>query len=462
MSYVAQANDLQDAGEVIPGAIKFNHGNILTPEKFAALDSYQQVALTTKKACWPEPDWSAMIKEGSDPHMVALQKVIYQKIPSKPVLGMNDDPVEFVSNYVKGIQLYRSLINEQTDMPSLKEHIDNYITSCWEQETESRRTSCLPADILALSAATRSGGKRVKGEFYARFQGRYKCTELDLFQAKSMVFAGWPNAEVAWKKNNLVVPHNDKFRIHFKKGRSLKYYIKEFDCERDAEHFLQIQYKKNNPDTPKKLKKNDPYGNLIVGSRPHLDKLERTGLNPVGGEKMRSSEGFVNEFNLRGVQFGKSVSLAERRKLLRLGSEALQDLCNIVDIPIAAIGQDQTFSVAFGARGRPGAAAHYEPVQKIINLTRFNGAGSVAHELAHFIDDVIMRKSLEADGHNQSKYNYLKYASGGSTPMDKDAINRYDGPGHSDRIDQAWKNVMQTIHYKQPDCDEYINQIDDQ
>lgn len=43
-------------------------------------------------------------------------------------------------------------------------------------------------------------------------------------------------------------------------------------------------------------------------------------------------------------------------------------------------------ALAFGARGGGKAIAHYEPVRKVINITKLRGAGSLAHEFGHALD----------------------------------------------------------------------------
>lgn len=46
-------------------------------------------------------------------------------------------------------------------------------------------------------------------------------------------------------------------------------------------------------------------------------------------------------------------------------------------------------AIAFGARGKGKALAHYEPARVVINLTKMKGAGSLAHEWAHAFDDTL-------------------------------------------------------------------------
>ena len=46
-------------------------------------------------------------------------------------------------------------------------------------------------------------------------------------------------------------------------------------------------------------------------------------------------------------------------------------------------------AIAFGARGRGNALAHYEKDLEVINLTKLRGAGSLAHEWGHALDHMI-------------------------------------------------------------------------
>ncbi len=45
--------------------------------------------------------------------------------------------------------------------------------------------------------------------------------------------------------------------------------------------------------------------------------------------------------------------------------------------------------VAFGSRGRSAAMAHYEPSNRVINLTKSSGFGSFGHEFFHAYDHLI-------------------------------------------------------------------------
>lgn len=131
--------------------------------------------------------------------------------------------------------------------------------------------------------------------------------------------------------------------------------------------------------------------------------------NPFGNKKrkiQRKSEvqdldikKFLNEFNLKGVEFGNWLQQGERYDHLLAAGYALHELSKIVG---KNIGFDYNVGIAFGARGMRGAVAHWESVERMINLTKQKGAGSLAHEYAHALDCIL---GSHSDRH--SKYSYL-------------------------------------------------------
>lgn len=83
----------------------------------------------------------------------------------------------------------------------------------------------------------------------------------------------------------------------------------------------------------------------------------------------------------------------ERQISLDYAYDAFADLAYALDtdeksvsLPGLSCG---SLAIAFGARGRGDAAAHYEPLREVINLTRLRGAGSLGHEWAHALDHLI-------------------------------------------------------------------------
>jgi len=106
-------------------------------------------------------------------------------------------------------------------------------------------------------------------------------------------------------------------------------------------------------------------------------------------------ETFSEAFGFRSVQFGNYVEGARRQADLNRAYDALMDLADAVTLPPKALSLNGKLGLAFGARGHGGknaAAAHYEPGQVVINLTKNAGPGSLAHEWLHALDNYFAKE----------------------------------------------------------------------
>lgn len=133
------------------------------------------------------------------------------------------------------------------------------------------------------------------------------------------------------------------------------------------------------PKTKKKKKVHKPVWERKLPERP----------DRIGGAQspVHKPEDLVSFFGFRGVQFGNYVSDEHGFEHLLHSSEAFMDLAEILGLSYQAMSLNGTLGIAFGARGRGGnAAAHYEQIEKVINLTRDRGFGVLSHELFHALD----------------------------------------------------------------------------
>ena len=91
-------------------------------------------------------------------------------------------------------------------------------------------------------------------------------------------------------------------------------------------------------------------------------------------------------FGIRGIEFGTSVSNTLRQSFLNNTYDSFKDLAKILGIDDINISLDGSLAIAYGSRGRRGNAAHFELDHICINLTKENGAGTLAHEWFHALD----------------------------------------------------------------------------
>ena len=118
---------------------------------------------------------------------------------------------------------------------------------------------------------------------------------------------------------------------------------------------------------------------------------ERKGPDYRHGRNVTPEE-LARTFGFRGVQFGNWASQEDRQAALNNTYDALLDLCHVLGVSPRALSLSGELGIAFGARGSGEANAHYEPGEVVINLTRTRGAGSLAHEWWHALDNYFARR----------------------------------------------------------------------
>lgn len=103
-------------------------------------------------------------------------------------------------------------------------------------------------------------------------------------------------------------------------------------------------------------------------------------------------EDLATTFGFRGIQFGNWTNDADRQAALNQAYDAFMDLADILGVSPKALSLAGELGIAFGARGGGSALAHYEPDEIVINLTKTKGAGSLAHEWWHALDNYFSRQ----------------------------------------------------------------------
>ena len=141
-------------------------------------------------------------------------------------------------------------------------------------------------------------------------------------------------------------------------------------------------------------------------------------FNRKGGRNVtaKSTQELKELFNLRDVQSGNWVLKDPESAKWHVDrmTEAFADLCDVTGIPDNLVSLNGRLAVAIGARGTGGegaAKAHYEPIQRVINITKMKGGGSLGHEWFHAFDNMIMEAMGGTEGQTSSfmtnKYAHL-------------------------------------------------------
>lgn len=121
------------------------------------------------------------------------------------------------------------------------------------------------------------------------------------------------------------------------------------------------------------------------------DNYQRIGGKEVSAE---STQALKDSYGLREVQSGNWVLKDPNSAKFHVEqtAAAMSDMADMLGIDAAHLGLGGRLAMAFGARGTGGknaALAHYEPVHRVINLTKLGGGGSLGHELFHSFDNLL-------------------------------------------------------------------------
>ena len=140
----------------------------------------------------------------------------------------------------------------------------------------------------------------------------------------------------------------------------------------------------------KEVKKEDSKQRKTALKPPILEHIIRKGPEEI--DRNVVGQDFLDTFNIKGGEFGNWLNEKERQVNMNMAFESFRDLARILNINDSDIALGGKLNIAFGSRGVKYAAAHYEPDREVINLTKMNGAGSLAHELFHAFDDLAGKK----------------------------------------------------------------------
>ena len=147
---------------------------------------------------------------------------------------------------------------------------------------------------------------------------------------------------------------------------------------------------------PKKITDNSQFGfsgaaeRYLMSNKAFKRYVDR--LYDLKEVKLISSESICKKYKLKAIVFGNYVTQAERYIFLFKINKQLELLAKIKGSK--NLGKN-TLTIGFGADGKAGSLAHFNPSRQFINLNRgskedykevLQGENSFVHEWGHFID----------------------------------------------------------------------------
>lgn len=339
---------IDDTGEKFGGARKDIAGRSLRVSDLQEMTDIERDELVTKNNIWPPMKYKEMQENGVEPAVAIYLKLLRDKLPT-----------HFKKN--------RTAVNQHYDMSRQSLSYSNDYSA--EQYIES---------VTAVYKAV--GSVKTMDELsvaLSNFRKKYWSFNDEIEKSVSEEGEFSPRWEEYCLREQLSLSIGSKARQVI-----ISSYVIEAVNEAATKQGWVYLIK------TKVTKEKDKDTNLIP-QRPHLKNITRDGEDHWDGEAIGPEE-FHQMFGFRGVEFGNWLPQDERQSVLNFATDALGDLSKLLKIDYKDIGLDFLGSTgmgaAFGSRGKGKAAAHYEPGRKVFNLTRMNGAGSLAHEYGHALD----------------------------------------------------------------------------
>ena len=363
-----KAKTIEDAGEKIGGARKDTWAQRgLTLDDLKDMSGGEEAKFVTKDHVWPKPDYAELVANGMEPHAAALLKILRDRLGAKP----RSDTPEGRRDFVDVMSKIREIGEKAKSVSDIKNLRDQIVHDHigWPKEWQASRNA--PPEMRRRLFSVMKGSKEELGVTYNDLHAK----------ADKMLREGFPGEREPWQRTMRVSPSvytgkEGKWVVSDKKTfRGLA----EADSKEEAIAKAKELHEKAQAD--RKANGNEKQ----TPARPHLDKLQRTGKDIRGGKDVDSKD-FVKDFGFRGVEFGNWVASDERQKSVNLAYDAMHDLAHTLNVPPEALSLNGKMGLAFGARGGEPFAAHYEPSKLVINLTKLQGAGSLAHEFGHALD----------------------------------------------------------------------------
>ncbi|EKY5035993.1 hypothetical protein QFW05_002024 [Escherichia coli] len=446
---------IEDFGEEIKGAAKHRYAQLA--ETLGKMLEDRDYVTQPLSKLFPKPDYAKLANEGADADTLAMIALYRSDIPAKTKLNA----VKWVES-VKSIRTsVAGMLEGKVTAGRLAEWMEGRMPARYADTWQLLRT--LPPSQIDKASAYRvvsgvyqaAGGKR-----YDPPRKLYSLRNKD--NKGSNLFFSESRDELLTKAKAWFAEQEEKSQAKGDEKTALSPDDKiSFDVYRNTRSGdIFIAYGKNKMRVRGGFKSASDARKYIDSHRDELvrhvkemreisreEQRNATNRDRTGPERRKgdvSPKQFSDAFGFRGVQFGNYVEGPRRQADLNRAYDSLHDLAEVLNVPTKALSLNGRLGLAFGARGKGKAAAHYEPGEVAINLTKGNGPGALAHEWFHSLDNYFGRYDVSTDG---------KITSGGDFMTEARRVKRVFKDGRfvdaeypvRQEVYDAFKGVIEAI-----------------
>ena len=441
-----------DFGEKIGGARKdMWAGRGLAIEDLQKMNGAERVSFVKKANIWPNPDYHKLVEEGLPKEAAYFIKKVKDSLAAAPQVGAHmtieeinkrqESYVGFISAIRDQVMAIRNLGQANKLMAFLSDNGYMKETGLYRVEPTEKAAGCLTNRFLRAAQScnrprkliTEMEDKQFLMDDTEKKLSKYMILEMDssCMEIKDNVLSihigcgtnfFYPDQTCSplsnlEDKHWLVLRNNKILDVGFASRETAQEYALSLESRKEEENRASRSASRKKTLKP-----------------PMLEHIERTG-GPIYRENGRNATGedFLHDFGFRGGEFGNWLSEKDRQGSLNFAYDAMKDLARAAGISDRDVALEGKLAIAFGARGQGKALAHYEPLRAVINLTKMKGAGSLAHEWAHAMDDMIGKK----------------VGAGGMMSKNPDAKG----------VPESFKTLMKAIQSRKPTEEEHFARL---
>lgn len=351
--------------------------------------SNQELITSPLSQTLPHPNYKDLSKDGiASPTEIATLRYLRDKLNPKP---SPTRPKFIINRWLESVDLYKNYYKSlyMDDYFEMNGHPYSDVIFQSLPSSERENIEHFAKTILALGFPEKN--VNLSGYEIKSFNGKdFAICSNNLIMEKNL---SWEQAVESL--NKLIEKKEKTFKIDFFKSKAYQtIFIGKRLPLQDiilADGFITIE------DAAKYAKENlkqleEKFNSMKLDPKERRENnRERVGEDYRNGKNI-SPETFCQTFDFKGVEFGNWVQNKERQTSLNKAYDSFMDLAHVTNIPTQAISLGGNLGIAFGSRGSGPNAAHYEPAKVVINLTKTHGAGSLAHEWWHALDNYFSRQ----------------------------------------------------------------------
>lgn len=419
---------IEDTGMKMPGAKKDLYGPRLSLSQIQDMSLLQVKNLITRDKIWKKESVLQAKEAGRDIYIHLLTDAVRKMTNDQPryplenateeqfkkvgagyydaVLSMRDALMEaktvreFIPN---ACDLYVRL-NEDKDLFTAFKSLDRSLFSLVESYAEYAATDMIISSELAKTDSSEARKTLTEALHHLRkelppVKGTYSIYKKIRSAIDAKPFQDKVKATVTFRSGNII----DSSTLFSRSDAGLSEQVMDLLTAKKTKDATA-----ENDDTQEVSLSEKNVSNIVDDTASTLDALFKEYAKPRTMRKaFKLSDVVVTEniasrngqdvtahtlqatFGFKAVEFGEYLNQSDRQIALNNAYDGCFALAKALDIDPKFVGFNGMLGVAFGSRGRSAAMAHYEPSNRVINLTKNSGFGSFGHEFFHAYDHLI-------------------------------------------------------------------------